>query len=77
MAILVVVVRRSPGDLDAGHDNKRCENIRGRMDGIGDHGSGMTEDTGDKFAQGQKDVDRDAVPGNAHGDLFTVGSNMQ
>ena len=47
------------------------------MNGIGDHGSGMTEDTGDKFAQGQKDVDRDAVPGNTHGDLFSVGSNMQ
>ena len=77
MAILVVFVRCFSGNLDAGHDDKRGENIRGRMDGIGDHGSGMTEDTGNKFAQGQKDVDRDAVPGNTHGDLFSVGSNMQ
>ena len=47
------------------------------MDGVRDHGGGMAEDTGDELAQGQKYVDRDAVPGDAHGDLFTVGSNMQ
>ena len=53
MAVAMILVGLLAGDVHPDHDNEGGEHVRGRVDGVGDHGPGVGKDTRQELPGGQ------------------------
>ena len=51
VAVRMVIIRSLVGKFYASHNNEGTENIGRRVDTVGNHGSGLGDETGNKLAQ--------------------------
>ena len=70
MPVWMIPVRGFARHLDANHDDDGADDVRRGMDGIGNHGAGVGDDSRNQFECGQNDIQCHAAGGHPHGDGF-------